>query len=147
MDVQILPVTTEDVETLLAMAKAFHAEDGHPLSPAGEAALSQLAFGDPFGRAWIARTGGRAAGYVVITMGFSIEYGGRDGFVDDLYVMPEMRKQGLGRKCLDFAISQAAGLGIRTLHLEVEKANTQASEFYRSAGFEETGRKLMRRAI
>jgi ribosomal protein S18 acetylase RimI-like enzyme len=67
-----------------------------------------------------------AVGYVVITLGYSIEYGGRDGFIDDLYLVPE------------------PALGIGTLHLEVETGNDYASRLYRRAGFEATGRRLLR---
>ena len=38
----------------------------------------------------------------------------------------------------------AAELGIRTLHLEVEVRNDNATRLYRIAGFRETGRRLMR---
>ena len=39
------------------------------------------------------------------------------------------------------------GLGIGTLHLEAEVGNADAERLYRAAGFEETGRRLMRRRI
>jgi len=138
------PVHKADAEVLLGMARAFHIEDGHPLSVAGEAAVRHIVEGEPFARAWIVRSAGRTVGYVVITLGYSIEYGGRDGFIDDFYLVPEVRGQGLGRKLLDFALSQATQLGITTLHLEVESGNESANRLYRSVGFEETGRRLMR---
>ena len=68
-------------------------------------------------------------------------------FIDDLYLAPNMRGQGVGRKLLDFALEEAARLGIGTLHLEVETDNARAARLYRSAGFEETGRRLMRRRL
>jgi ribosomal protein S18 acetylase RimI-like enzyme len=48
---------------------------------------------------------------------------------------------------MDLALAEAARLGIRTLHLEVETDNERAKRLYRSAGFEATGRWLMRRRI
>ena len=95
-------------------------------------------------RAWIVRHANRVVGYVVLTLGYSIKYGGRDGFIDDLCLIPEVRGKGLGRKLLYFALSQAAQLGIGTLHLEVENSNEKATCLYRSVGFEATGRSLMR---
>lgn len=82
--------------------------------------------------------------YVVLTLGYSIEYGGRDGFIDDLYLVPAARGWGFGRDLLEFALARAAELGIGTLHLEVETENEAATRLYRAAGFEETGRRLMR---
>jgi ribosomal protein S18 acetylase RimI-like enzyme len=144
MDVVFEMAREADADALLAMACAFHNEDGHPLDPRGEAAVVQVARGEPFARAWILRDGSAAVGYVVITLGYSIEYGGRDGFIDDLYLIPEARGRGLGRKLLEFTLTEAAALGIRTLHLEVEAENEYAGRLYRRAGFEATGRRLMR---
>src|SRR5206468_11208603 len=36
------------------------------------------------------------AGYYVLGFGFSIEFGGRDALLDELYVRPEHRKGGMG---------------------------------------------------
>jgi ribosomal protein S18 acetylase RimI-like enzyme len=147
MDISFDLAREADVETLLDLARAFHAEDGHPLDAAGEAAVARVAEGEPLARGWVARLDGNPVGYVVITVGFSIEYGGRDGFIDDLYLAPEVRGRGLGRRMLEFALMQATLLGIGTLHLEAETSNDAATRLYRSAGFETTGRSLMRRRM
>jgi ribosomal protein S18 acetylase RimI-like enzyme len=141
------PVCAGDAEMLLRLARAFHAEDGHALDAGGEAAIRQVVAGEPLARAWLLRRDGEALGYVVITIGFSVEYGGRDGFIDDFYLAPELRGQGLASKFLDFAIAQARLLGIRTLHLEAETDNARATRFYRRAGFEASGRALLRRRL
>ena len=138
------PVGEPDAETLVNLARAFHHEDGHPLDKAGEMALRQIAHGEPFAQAWLVRQQGQALGYVIITLGFSVEYGGRDGFIDDLYLVPAARGRGFGREVLEFTLERARELGIRTLHLEVETGNESATRLYRAAGFEETGRHLMR---
>jgi ribosomal protein S18 acetylase RimI-like enzyme len=144
MDVQFDSVSPNDADTLLRLAEAFHREDGHPLDAAGEVAIMQIATGEPFARAWIVRQADKAIGYIVLTLGYSIEYGGRDGFIDDLYVAPAARGRGLGRQLLNFALARACELGIRMLHLEVETGNEGATRLYRSAGFTVTGRTLMR---
>ena len=144
MDIRFDRAGEVDADALVGLARAFHLEDGHALDRRGEAALLQITRGEPFARAWIARADGSAVGYLVITLGYSVEYGGRDGFIDDLYLAPEVRGRGLGRKLLEFALARAAELGIGTLHLEVEPGNENAARLYRSAGFAETGRRLMR---
>jgi ribosomal protein S18 acetylase RimI-like enzyme len=141
------PLTETDADALVELARTFHRDDGHPLTPAGETALRQIARGEPLARAWLVRQGDQTLGYVIITLGFSVEYGGRDGFVDDLYLVPETRGRGLGREVLEFTVAQAAALGIGTLHLEVETDNERATRLYRAAGFVETGRRLMRLSL
>jgi ribosomal protein S18 acetylase RimI-like enzyme len=78
-----------------------------------------------------------------VTLGYSVEHGGRDGFIDDLYLVPSARGAGLGSALLDIALVEARRLGIRTLHLEVDAANEGASHLYRKRGFAENGRRLM----
>ena len=145
--VEIAPVRPEGVEALLDLARAFRAEEGRRLDAANEAALIAITRGEPLARAWLVRVADRPVGYLILTLGYSVEYGGRDGFIDDLYVAPDARGRGLGRNLLDHAFAAAVRLGIRTLHLEVEPDNGGAACLYRSAGFEETGRRLMRRRL
>lgn len=132
---------------MLAMVRAFHAEDGHPLEASSEEAVLRVAAGEELARAWIVRSANNAVGYLILTLGYSVEYGGRDGFIDDLYLKPELRGQGVGSRLVAFALDQAAAMGINTLHLEVEIGNARAARVYQTVGFEETGRKLMRRRI
>jgi ribosomal protein S18 acetylase RimI-like enzyme len=94
-------------------------------------------------RCWIMRRAGQAIGYLVVTLGYSIERGGRDGFIDDLYLVPSARGHGFGAAVLDFALEQARLLGILMLHLEVDPKNDRAISLYRSRGFAEDGRLLM----
>jgi ribosomal protein S18 acetylase RimI-like enzyme len=132
-----------EAEALVDLARAFHAEDGHPLSPDGESALRRIVSGEPLARCWIIRRAGHVVGYLVVTLGYSIEHGGRDGFIDDLYLLPSARGRGIGAAVVDFALEQARLLGIITLHLEVDPKNERATSLYRSRGFAEDGRRLM----
>jgi ribosomal protein S18 acetylase RimI-like enzyme len=141
------PATTADLDSLLELARAFHAEDGHALSPDGAAALAAVAGGEPLARCWLVRRAGVAIGYVVLSLGFSIEHGGRDGFIDDLYLVPAARGAGHGRALLAFAVGEAARLGIRMLHLEVEPGNRRARQLYYRNGFAVSERRLMSRRL
>ncbi len=139
-------VTARDVERLLALARAFHAEDGHPLVDRGEAALSMLP-DEPMARCWLIRERGSIIGYVVLTLGYSIEYGGRDAFIDDLYLAPEARGRGVGTQVMNFVEEQAVALGVQALHLEVEVRNRRAQNLYRRSGFTESGRRLLSKRL
>ena len=62
----------------------------------GAAAIGMIARGHPLGRAWLIEEAGQTIGYAVLGLGFGIEYGGADAFVDDLYLVPTARGRGLG---------------------------------------------------
>ena len=55
--------------------------------------------------------------------------------LEQLYVLPELQGQGLGRLMLRHFEEQARARGCRTLVLQVNKRNDIAVAFYRKAGF------------
>jgi ribosomal protein S18 acetylase RimI-like enzyme len=81
-----------------------------------------------------------AAGYLAVCFGFSIELGGNDAFVDEVFVAPEYRGRGHGTQLLEFAAVDCGQLGVRALHLEVDQRNTRAQQLYESLGYDKRDR-------
>ena len=79
----------------------------------------------------------------LLRSGIALRTLGFDAFVDELYLVPAARGQGLGRKALRVAETACAELGVNALHLEVEPGNTDAQELYRRMGFVGSQRTLM----
>ncbi|MCP4369735.1 MAG: GNAT family N-acetyltransferase [Deltaproteobacteria bacterium] len=99
---------------------------------------------DPsLGRAWLIYDAHEPIGYVILTLGYSLEYHGRDAFVDELFIKAGHRGQGVGRKVMQFVEAEAGKLGINALHLEVEYANKRAQALYHKMGFEDHKRYLL----
>lgn len=134
----------QDTADLLSLARAFHAEDDHPLSRAGKTALCQLLADPSLGFAALLRRNGRPAGYAVVCFGFSIEWGGRDAFLDDLYIVPAARGAGVGTWMVECLSSEARQRGVKALHLEIMPGNP-AERLYVRAGFKDRGSRLMTR--
>jgi ribosomal protein S18 acetylase RimI-like enzyme len=133
-----------DVEQLVALMSDFYAESGYRLdSGRATEAFELLLTNERLGRIWLIQAEQEDVGYLVVTLGFSMEYGGVDGFVDDLYVRPEHRGKGLGTRALDEVKAFCVEAGVRALHLEVGHDNAVAQGLYRKAGFEATGRQLL----
>lgn len=57
----------------------------------------------------------------------------------NICVRPELRRQGLGRRLLDYLMDEARGFGAETMLLEVRVSNAAAIHMYRQAGFNEIG--------
>ena len=136
-------VVPGDLKSLTQMAIAFNAEDGHPLSRGGRAALKALCEGTPHGLGFMIVRDGRDVGYIVIGFGFSIEYGGIDAFLDEFYVEAAHRGQGIGTAALRELGRLARKLKIKALHLEAMPANDRAAQLYRRMGFKLSERRLM----
>lgn len=141
------PLGERDLPALTSLVRAYYEEDGLDwVEERQPAALRALAAGDPNGRGWMIRLGGRAVGYAVLTWSFSIESGGRDGLIDEIYLVPEVRGRGLGRRALAMIEDEARTLGLRRLFLEVNHGN-RALSLYRRAGFVDHRRYLMSKFI
>jgi len=95
----------------------------------------------------IAREGARAVGYAALCFGYSVEFRGRDAFVDELYVIPERRGGGLGRALLRTLEAEARATGVRQLHLEVEQENDAGRRLYVQEGFTANGRELLSKRL
>ncbi|HNF99868.1 MAG TPA: GNAT family N-acetyltransferase [Pseudomonadota bacterium] len=61
------------------------------------------------GAVWLAWREGRAVGYLVLTRCFSLEFGGPFVLLDEIFVLPEARGDGLGRRLIDTAIFSLRG--------------------------------------
>lgn len=120
-----------DVVALIRALDAFHSD----LYPAESNHFLDLeAMKAPSVSFIVARRDGRAVGCGALL---------RDvrGFAEikRMYVLPETRGHGLGRKLLDHLISLADAEGIRTLRLETGVHNREALGLYRALGFTERG--------
>lgn len=136
-----------DLALLEPMVRAYYREDGHSFDPERQpAALGALIDGESLGRGWLVMLAGRPVGYVVLSLGFSIEAGGCEGCLDELFVVPEMRGRGVGRRVLGLVEDEARRLGVRRLFLEVEHGN-RALGLYRRAGFVDHRRHLMSKQL
>lgn len=141
-------VTRADRDTLERLVRDYYAYDGHDYVEAEQGpALDAICEGEPNALAFLIHSDGELAGYLVLAIGFSVEYGGRDGFIDELHLVEAFRGQGLGRQVMDFAEQAAREAGIRYLHLEVELHNRRARALYDRRGYVDSGRTLMSKRL
>ncbi|MGH9887620.1 MAG: GNAT family N-acetyltransferase [bacterium] len=137
-----------DLEPLLPLVRELWKHEAlHWHETGTPAALARLLGDASLGRVWIGELDGAAIGYLVLCFGFSLEYLGRDAFVDELYVEPALQGRGLGLQLLAVAEAVCAELGIAALHLEVDHVNPRAKALYARAGFREHARHLMTKAL
>jgi diamine N-acetyltransferase len=106
-------------------------------------ALHEFLANTQLGRIWLVLEHQKVAGYVVLALGFSFEYHGRDAYIDELYIEPEHRRKGFGRRTMQFVAERAREMGVYAIHLEVDHGNDPALELYRRAGYEDHDRYLM----
>jgi diamine N-acetyltransferase len=86
---------------------------------------------------WLILDGETAVGYVVIAFSYSLEWLGRDAFVDEFYLLEAYRGRGWGRATMAFVEEAARSLNVRALHLEVVRQNAAALQVYRKLGYKD----------
>lgn len=147
MEPGLASVGLGDRAALEAMVRAYYAEDGLAFDEQRQgAALAAMLDGDPLCLAWLVRLADATIGYVVVTLGFSLESGGRDGFIDELYIAPPERGRGVGAQVLALIEREARAQGLKRLYLEVAHGNP-AQGLYRRAGFVDHRRYLMSKPL
>lgn len=148
MDVRFRAAELADADLVVGLMREYYAFDHLPFDGLGaRKALRGLIADRSLGGVWVISVDDETAGYAVLTLGYSLEYLGRDAFVDEIYLREACRGRGVGRQALDFLEDVCRSLGVRALHLEVERANVSAREVYRKSGFVDHDRHLMTRRI
>lgn len=148
MEVNFKVATGQDIPGILAMMEEFYAIDHYPFDKerTNENLLLFLA-NDGLGRIWMIEWDNVVIGYLVFAFGFSFEYGGRDAFIDELFLKPGYRQKGIGKLTMDFIHEEAPKLGVKTVHLEVEQHNIGGRKLYERQGYTDNGRLLLSRKI
>lgn len=148
MEISYKAAEANDAEILVQFMGEYCAFDRLPFEEeTRHASVAKLSDDASLGRLWLILRDGQPVGYLVLTLGFSFEYGGYDAFIDEVYLRAGHRGAGIGRRALAFAEEECRGLGVRALHLEVERENVNAKALYRKVGFVEHDRYLMTKTI
>jgi GNAT superfamily N-acetyltransferase len=128
--------TAHDKAAVLELVRKYHEFEEITFKEKATAnALTPLLQHSDVGRIWLIEIAGSTIGYVALCFGYSIELGGRDAFVDEMYILEEHRGKGIGKTVLKNLQSKARELEVKALHLEVERSNDRARNLYLSLGF------------
>jgi len=147
---EIRPARLPDLPELVTMMGAFNRAERVPWRPQRVApALRRLLRTPRLGRVLVAESsdGGGLRGYAIATFGFDLEFAGPDSFVTELYIRPQFRRGGEGRRLLDAIVEAMRKGGASAIHLAVWPANRGARRLYRAAGFEPLARLLMSKRL
>jgi len=90
---------------------------------------------------------GRPVGVALGCAFLGIEHGGTSGWLEELYVLPEFRKRGIGSLLIGEFIRIASGLGWRAIDLEIDSCHRQAASLYKRQGFQRLNRSRFSRTL
>jgi GNAT superfamily N-acetyltransferase len=120
-----------DLDRLIELHRAFCALDAHPFDADRAAtAFGPLLDNDDHGVVWVIE---RPAAYAVLTWGWSIEAGGREAVLDEIFVTE--RGAGIGSQLIAHVLSDARRRNVTRVVLETERANARVRGLYERHGF------------
>lgn len=144
MDPICVPAGPGDAPAILDMMREYYPIEGATFRPEVQGPALRALLADPaLGRVYLVRGNGGIAGYVVLTFDYGLEAGGREMFIDELFIVGRHRGKGLGTRVLAFVSRACRELGARSLHLAVGFDNRRAREVYEKHGFAPTRREML----
>lgn len=124
------------LEELLPLVAAYHAfEEVETSAEQRRSSVGKLLQDKRLGEIWLVRNVDILVGYIAVCYSYSIEFGGRDAFVDEFYIAAAERGRGIGGRVLKEIAVLLQARGIVAVHLEVDGQNERARAAYARAGF------------
>ena len=97
--------------------------------------LAELLAHPKYGSVFLIKQNNNFIGYAILCFGFSLEYGGRDAFIDELFIREDFRNKKIGSEVIDYLCKYARTTGIKALHIEVKEKHKEAGRLYERKGF------------
>lgn len=120
-----------DLDGLVELHRQFCDVDTHPFDDRrARAGFAPLLDDDTHGVVWIVD---EPRAYAVLTWGWSIEAGGAEAVLDEIFVA--QRNTGVGSALLDHVLADGRRRGLARIFLETESNNAQVRRFYERHGF------------
>lgn len=144
MNVLFQLLSEQEIPSLLEMMHEFYAHQEMRFEKgAAIGAINQVIEKPEHGQIYLIFRGNDLAGYFALTFCFSLEFHGRFGLLDEVYLREAFRGQHLGKSIVTFAEDLCKKGGIQALRLEVGRENQPAQSLYRATGFKVDERNLM----
>jgi GNAT superfamily N-acetyltransferase len=126
--------TADDADEVARLLHAFNTEFDTP-SP-GPAVLAPrlrtLLAGD---ETFAIVAGTPPVALALVTLRPNVWYAGPVALLDELYVVPHLRSQGIGSRVIDLLVSTARDRSVDLIEINVDEGDVDAQRFYERHGF------------
>jgi len=143
MSAAITLATGEHMAQVLAlMTRRATEASGTPepddIQIARQHALKPLLSGGPEGAIWLVGPPRAPLGYVIVTFGWNVGLGGREAWIEDVFVRPSVRRRGIGREVLHAIGVSLRQADVRAMQVRLPDTDATSISFCSAAGFAPT---------
>lgn len=136
MSCSIAPVTPQDREAVVDLLIAqMHEHRVESERDRLQKVVAAVMADERYGFILAAREAERVVGIAYVASILSVEHGGRAGWLEELFVVPELRGKGIGAALLQASMARSRQVGFIALDLEVDAEHQRAESLYRRFGF------------
>lgn len=129
--------TVGDADEIAQLLHDFNTEFDTPTpAPAVTAARLRVLLAEDDTFAIVA--GSPAVAVALITLRTNVWYDGRVALLDELYVRPDLRGQGIGTRIVELLMATARERGVDLIEINVDEPDVDAQRFYERHGFHGT---------
>lgn len=136
---EIKRVAVHDIPALVSLVAEYWRFENLPGFDAKRVAalLARLVSSPELGIGWLALAEGVAVGYLLAVYLFSLEHLGLTAEIDEFFVLPTRRGQGIGTGLLARAEAEFVRMGCTNVALQLSRHNDSARAFYRHHAYRE----------
>ena len=134
---QVRAAAPDDIPQLLVLIRRYWELEGITGFAALriELLLKEMLASPAAGSVWVAESQTALTGYLIVVLVMSLEHQGLMGEIDEFFVDPEVRSQGVGERLLGAAEAWLVRRGGVRLQLQLGVGNLRARAFYERHGY------------
>lgn len=133
-EIHVRQATAEDAATVARLLHDFNLEFSEP-SPGVEFLAEKVGHLLEAGEVVVLLSGSAPDGLALLRFRPALWSGGLEAYLQELYVVPPLRGQGIGRRLLEQTIEFARAAGADGIDLNTGETDTAARALYESMGF------------
>ncbi len=135
LDIQI--AKKKDLEQVLTSILEHHKKLGAKqlYSALQQTVYNLLKKENTLGVIWLVKLDNTCIGHAVLTFGYSLEHGGKDGTISEFFISEPHQKPSVELGVLEQIKTEAKALSITALHLDYNSKNQDLSDIGKKASF------------
>jgi GNAT superfamily N-acetyltransferase len=126
--------TVDDSREVARLLHDFNTEFDTP-TPGVEVLAHRLMHLLADARTFAMLAGSPAIAVGLVTLRPNVWYDGQVALLDELYVAPELRSQGIGTAMIDLLVRTCRAWNVELIEINVDEADTDTQRFYERHGF------------